>query len=191
MNVFLIERLMCLFWIAVQQFCFACVKYAHDDIVSGAKTWRIAASQAAALVLTVVFCFEPELNLSFPSKLLLKGDMDYFPWVARIVLCGMMILFDALLMLYFYRIVRVYRRGLASARPTLPGDAALAALVTTLCCVYITAGIGASGRIGFDMSQYLWIGRFFIQISNFFYISLEAGGAFIMWTFLREARNDG
>jgi len=191
MNVFLIERLLGIFWVTVQQFCFACLKYAHDEIVLGdGKVGRLFISQFLAFVFLVVFCFEHELGISAASGALLVGRTDYYPWAVRIVLCGVMILFDGLLVLYFARIVRVYKHGPASARPTRCVDIAVVAFVAALCGGYLYTSITAASRLGFGLSKYLWIGRFFIQISNFFYIALEVGGAFLIWFFLRQVVKD-
>ena len=191
MDAFLVERLMGLFWVTVQQFCFACLKYAHDGIVlEGGRGGRLIASQLSAFALLSAFCFELELGIGLASKALLIGGTDYYPWAARITLCGTMILFDALLVLYIARIVRVYRHGLSSARPTLPGDMAVLASVAALCCGYMYFSITAAQRLGFDLDTYLWIGRFFIQISNFFYITLEVGGVLVIWSFLRQVMKD-
>ena len=180
-----------IFWVTVQQFCFACLKYAHDGIVLGdGRARRLLVSQLLVFALLFVFCFEWELGIAVASKAMLIGGTDYYPWTVRFTICGMMILFDSLLVLYFARIVRVYRRGLSSARPTLPGDMAVSAFVAALCGGYLYFSITAARRLGFDLSTYLWIGRFFIQISNFFYIALEVGGALIIWSFLRQVRKD-
>ena len=191
MYAFLIERLMGLFWVMVQQFCFACLKYAHDDIVFGnGRVKRLSVSQALSFALLVVFCFEYELGIAFASKALRIGKNNYYPWTVRVILCGTMILFDSLLVLYFARVVRVYRRGLSSVRPTWPGDMAVVAFVVALCGGYMYFSITAAMRLGFGMSIYLWIGRFFIQISNFFYIALEVGGVLLIWSFLRQVVKD-
>ena len=183
----MIERLMGLFWVLIQQLCFVCIKYAHDDIVRGReRAVRLAATQAALFLVLLVFCFEREIGLPFFSKTLAKPSVDYYPWAVRIAICSAMILFDALLVLYFWRIVRVYREGLAVARGTLKGDLAVAAFVLLLGAGYVACSVGASERFGFAMRQYMWIGRFFIQLANFFYIALEVGGAILFWLFLRK-----
>ena len=69
MSYFLIERLMGLFWVGVQQFCFTCLKYAHDDIVLGdGKARKLLVFQLSAFALLVVFCFEPELGAFAEAK---------------------------------------------------------------------------------------------------------------------------
>ena len=191
MNAFMIERLMGIFWVGVQQLCFACLKYTHDDIVFGdRKARKLLVFQLLAFALLVVLCFEYELRIAFLSEVMLIGENDYYPWTVRVALCGAMILFDALLVLYFMRIIRVYRRGLSSVKPTLPGDLAVLAFVAALCGCYMYCSIIAASRLGFDMNTYLWVGRFFIQISNFFYIALEVWGVFISWSFLRQVMKD-
>ena len=189
-HYFLIERLMGLFWVMVQQLCFACLKYAHNCVVGTRETGKLLLSQGFAMALLAVFCFEYELGIGFPSKALLIGKVDYYPWAVRITLCGAMILFDSLLVLYFARIVRLYRRGLSAARPTLAADLAVLAFVVVLCGGYLYGSIASAQRLRFNMFHYIWIGRFFIQISNFFYIILEVGGALLAWSFLRRLLRD-
>ncbi|MCL1941889.1 MAG: hypothetical protein FWG09_08085 [Synergistaceae bacterium] len=190
MDSFLLERLLGLFWVAVQQFCFACLKYTHDGIVGTLRTGRLLAFQFFAFALLVVFCFNTELVNDYLWNALLIDGVIFYAWTVRVTLAGVMILFDALLVLYFVRIVRLYRYGLAAARPTLPGDIAVCASVAALCCAYLYLSITSSLRLGFDMRQYNWIGRFFAQVCNFFYISLEIGGAFLAWSFLRRLLRD-
>lgn len=175
-----------LFWVMVQQFCFVCLKYAHDNILGNTKTARLIASHVMAFALLTVFCFEYELDLGFLSNLLRIGRMDYYPWAVRIFLCGAMIAFDSLLVLYFARIVRLYRHGRGAARPTWPADLSVFAFAAILCCGYLYVSIASASRLRFNMDQYVWIGRFFITISNFFYIGLEVSGAFLAWSFLRR-----
>ena len=183
---FLIERLMGLFWVMVQQFCFACLKYAHDNILGTVKIKKLLASHVIIFALLVLFCFEYELGIGFFSEWLIIGGIDYYPWAVRVTLCGAMIVFDSLLVLYFARIVRLYRRGPDAARTTWPADFAVVVFAALLCCGYLYASITSAERLRFDMDEYIWIGRFFITISNFFYIGLEVGGAFLTWSFLRQ-----
>jgi len=179
-----------LFWVGVQQFCFTCLKYAHDGILGIGNTKRLVFIQLFSFVLLVLFCFEYELGSGYFWKTLRINKVEFDEWVVRVILCGAMILFDALLVLYFARIVRIYRYGLSSARPTLTVDLIIFAFVVVLCFSYLYGSITSSLRLGFDMDQYNWIGRFFIQISNFFYITLEVGGAFLAWSFLKQLVRD-
>jgi len=146
--------------------------------------------QFLTFVLLVVFCFEYELGGGYLWRALYIKRVDFYSWTVRITLCGAMILFDALLVLYFARIVRLYRYGLDSARSTLTVDLAIFAFVAILCCGYLYGSITSALRHGFNMDQYNWIGRFFIQISNFFYITLEVGGALLAWSFLKQLARD-
>ena len=183
---FMIERLMGLFWVGVQQFCFTCLKYAHDGIIGTVRMRRLLIFQVISFALLSAFCFDPELWGGRLWNALLINGVEFYEWTVRVALCGAMILFDSLLVLYFARIVRLHRHGLAAARPTLGADLAVAAFVTVLCCGYLYVSIASALRLRFDMDEYNWIGRFFIQISNFFYIALEVGGAFLAWSFLRR-----
>lgn len=189
--VFLTDKLMGLFWVLVQQVCFCGVRYVYESLVPcGRSARRIAAPQAAVLVLLTILCFERELGIPFLSSLLVFGLRDFWPWTMRIALCGAMILFDALLLLYTYRIYRIYRRGLQAAGPTLAGDAALTLLVLALCAGYAAGSIRATLAHDISMDDYTWIGRAFIQISNFFYAPLEIAGAALLWRFWRAVRED-
>lgn len=184
------ERLMGLFWVMVQQFCFTCLKYAHDNIIGTGKTVKLLITQILTLAILIAYCFETELGSGYIKNLLFINGVQFYAWTARVIICGVMILFDWLLVLYFARIVRLYRRGVVAASPTLPGDLAAITFVAALCCAYLYLSITSSLRLGFDMDQYNWIGRFFIQISNFFYIALEVGGAIMAWLFLKQIMHD-
>ena len=190
MDNFMIERLMGIFWVVVQQFCFTCLKYTHDNIVGTLKIRRLLIYQLLALVLLVVYCFEYELGYGYLWKALRIRRVEYYEWTVRVAICGVMILFDWLLVLYFARIVRLYKHGIAKARPTLPGDLAVFLFVAVLCCAYLYFSITSSLRLRFKMDQYNWIGHFFIQISNFFYIALEVLGAIFAWSFLKQVLRD-
>lgn len=179
-----------LFWVMVQQFCFSCLKYAHDNIIGRGKVAKLLLTQLLAFVLLAVYCFESEWGSGYLSDVLYINNVEFYAWSARVIICGVMILFDWLLVLYFARIVRIYRRGLAAASPTLRGDLAAIIFVAVLCSAYLYASVTSSLRLGFDMTQYNWIGRFFIQISNFFYIALEVGGAILAWLFLKQIMRD-
>lgn len=194
--LFLVEKSMGLFWVLVQQACFCCVKYVYAGIVSGGGTAafvrqrrRIAAVQIAAAASLVVLCFERELGVGGLSRLLDLDAADFYPWAVRMALCAAMILFDALLLLYTFRIYRIYRHGLSAARPTLPADAALTAGVLALWALYEAGGIHAALSRGLTIDDYVWIGRAFIQISNFFYVPLEICGASLMYIFWRSVRD--
>ena len=147
-------------------------------------------SQLLAFAILAVLCFEQELGISFLSKALVVGGKDYYPWTVRITLGGVMVLFDALLVLYFARIVRLHRRGLAAARPTLAGDLVMFAFVAVLCCGYLYGSIASASRLSLNMYQYMWIGRFFVLICDFFYITLEVGGVVLIGVFLRQLLRD-
>jgi hypothetical protein len=191
MSPFLIERLMGVFWVFVQQVCYVCVKYAHDDIagrVGGVS--RLIATQICAFLALLTFCFLRELGFDGATSVFRMTRFDAYPWATRIAICSAMILFDLLLVIYFARIVRIYRRGLSAARPTLPGDVAALAAVVLLGAGYFGLGTAATERFAFTMRQYVWIGRFFIQISNFFYVGLEVGGALLFWFFLKRLRTE-
>ena len=186
----MIERLMSLFWVMVQQFCFTCLKYAHDNIVGTGKTRKLLLTQLLAFVLLIAYCFESELGNGYLRNALYINRVVFYEWTVRVVLCGVMILFDWLLVLYFVRVVRIYRHGIASAPPTWPGDLAVFVFVSVLSCSYLYFSITSALHLGFDMDQYNWIGRFFIQISNFFYIVLEVVGAVFAWLFLKQVTRD-
>ena len=41
------------------------------------------------------------------------------------------------------------------------------------------------------MKVYMWMGRAFIQVSNFFYVPLEIAGAVLLYRFWRAVRDEG
>lgn len=151
--------------------------------------WELV-RQAALLLAAALLAFIRDIFPVWTERLLVVGGSDYFPWGVRISLCAAMVLFDSLLVLYFSRIVRLYRKGLSAARPTLPGDALLCSLVAVTAAGYIWLSISAASRFGLSMEEYMWIGRFFVQLCNFSYIALEALGALLFLLFLRRLRSD-
>lgn len=187
MATFTIERLLELFWLAVQQFCFVWLKYAHDGAACGAGHGvRLTAEQCMVFLAFAVFSFQPELGLNFMSRFYDLRGIDYFAWIVRMTLCGAMVLFDALLVLYFSRLVRICRRGLPQDSSTLCGDLLLVLAVALPVIVYICAGIGASERHLFGWEQYMWVGRFFVALANCAYIALEGAAAVMFWRFVRK-----
>ena len=189
--IFLMEKSLGLFWVLIQQGCFCGVKYVYEGLIpKGQSLRRIVAAQAAFFAVLVVLCFERELGLAFLSSALRFGDRDFYPWAMRIALCSAMILFDALLLLCAFRIYRLYRRGLAAARPTLPADAALFLLTGALCVAYTAGIIHATLANDLPMDDFYWMGRAFIQLSNFFYVPLEITGALLLYRFWRAVQEN-
>ena len=187
--IFLMEKLLGLFWVLVQQACFCGVKYVYEGLIPGGQgPRRIVAAQLALFATLAVLCFEEELGLGFLSTALKFGIKDFYPWAMRMALCSAMILFDALLLLYAFRIYRLYRHGLSAARPTLPVDAALTLFACVLCVAYTAGTIHATLARNISMKVYMWMGRAFIQVSNFFYVPLEITGAVLLYRFWRAVR---
>jgi len=188
MDVFLIERFLCLFWLAVQQVCFACIKYAYGDIVGTRATLRTEMARNVTLFsLIAALSFIRDLFLGTSGALFTANGMDYYPWAVRIFLCAAMVLFDSLLVLYFWRIVRVYKKG-AAVRRTWPADALLAAFIFSAAAAYLYGSIKAAGRLCIPPEDYVRIGRFFVQVCNFSYIALESIGALLIASFLLGMR---
>jgi hypothetical protein len=142
------------------------------------------ARNAALFSLIAALSFMRDLFPGTSCAFLAASGTDYYPWGVRIFLCAAMVLFDSLLVLYFWRIVRVYKRGAAAVRRTWPADALLAALIFSAAAVYLYGSIGAAERLGLSSGEYVRIGRFFVQACNFSYIALESIGALLIASFL-------
>lgn len=178
MNIFTIDRLLELFWLGVQQICFVLVKRAYNDILNGNKGCvALCARQTAVFAAFAIFAFLPELGLHFMERLFTAQGAAYFAWTVRITLCTAMMLFDALLVLYCVRIIRIYRGGVNAAGTALPWDAILTSAAVLLASGYVCASIHASERFRFSTEQYLRVGRFFVETANFTYIILEGAAA--------------
>ncbi len=190
-QVFLIEKSMGLFWVLIQQICFGGSKYVYESLVrpeQGTRTYLL--QQGCIFGILCVLAFERELGVPFLSSILNRPHGDFYPWGIRIMLCGVMILFDSLLVLYIYRICRLYRHGLASVRPTGIADWGLVAVVATFCVLYVWHSIETSAAFRIPMWDYPWIGRAFIQISNFFYVPLESLAALLLYLFWCDLKKD-
>lgn len=120
--------------------------------------------------------------------MLVFGRKNFYPWAMRITLCAAMILFDSLLLLYTFRIYKLYRGKLA--RPTFLPDLAVTLFICVICFGYIAGSIHASLTQHISMNAYLWVGRAFVQLSNFFYVPLEIAGAVLLYKFRRAVRDN-
>ncbi|MBP9626716.1 MAG: hypothetical protein KBF14_06470 [Synergistaceae bacterium] len=186
---FTIERLMGLFWVLIQQICFSGLKWVYQDISEkGTSIRRSFLLQGGSFFLLCLLCFGRELSLPFFPTLLLFGERDFYPWSIRILLCSAMILFDALIVLYFYRLLRLYEGNPLREKSPVPKDLGVLFFVGSLFLLYTAFSIKTILRHDLSMWDFVWIGRFFIQISNLFYITFEVGGALLFWRFLKRTR---
>ena len=192
--VFVIEKSMGLFWVLIQQCCFCGVKYIYESLIpNGQSLRRIVMTQLILFTGLVIICSEYELSIKFLSTALRFGDINFYPWAVRITLCSAMILFDSLLLLYAFRIYRIYKFGLSAVKPVLFTDLALTLSICIICAGYIACSIHAkfARNISMDSPQvYSQIGRAFIQFSNFFYVPLEITGALLLRKFYKAVRNN-
>ncbi|MBQ6774740.1 MAG: hypothetical protein IJP48_11875 [Synergistaceae bacterium] len=160
------------------------VKCVYEKLIpNGQSLRRIVMTQVILFIILVILCFEYELSIKFLSSLLLFGRRNFYPWSVRIILCSAMILFDALLLLYTFRIYRLYKFGFESLSPVFPVDLALTLIICLICSGYIAGTIHASLTRNISMRSYVWLGRAFIQFSNFFYVPLEITGAILLYKF--------
>ncbi len=188
-TIFLAEKSMGLFWVLIQQICFCGVGYVYGDLVRESFGRRdFFLRQGIFFFVLCLLCFEKELGISLLSGALTIGERNFHPWAIRILLCSVMILFDALLLLYTWRIYRVCIRGRKAIRPTLPVDLCLVAGMAFLCVAYIRQSIDTALLHDLTMWNYTWLGRAFIQLSNFFYVPLEIAGAILLWFFRKTVR---
>ena len=186
---FTIERLMGLFWVLIQQICFSGLKWVYQDISEKATSIRrLFLLQGGSFFLLCLLCFGRELSLPFFPTLLLFGERDFYPWSVRILLCSAMILFDALIVLYFYRLLRLYEGNPLREKSPVPNDLGVVFFVGSLFLLYTAFSIKTILHHDLSMWDFVWIGRFFIQISNLFYITFEVGGALLFWRFLKRTR---
>ena len=189
--VFLVEKSLGLFWVLIQQCCFCMVKCVYEKLIpNGQGLRRIVLIQAFLFIILAILCFEQELSIKFLSSLLFFGRRNFYPWAVRIILCSAMILFDALLLLYTFRIYKLYKFGLAAMRPVFPVDFALTLFICVICAGYISGTIHATLTRNISMNLYFWLGRAFIQFSNFFYVPLEIAGAVLLYKFYHSVRNN-
>ena len=188
---FTIERLMGLFWVLIQQICFSGLRWVYQDILEkGTSIRRFFLLQMGCFFFLCLLCFGRELSLPFFRTLLLVGERDFYPWSIRILLCSAMILFDALIVLYFYRLLRLYEGNPLQEKSAIPKDIAVLFFVSSLFLLYTVLSIQTVLRHNLSMWDFVWIGRFFIQISNLFYITFEVGGALLFWRFLKRTRSE-
>ncbi len=165
----MIDKSLELFWVLIQQCCFCGVKYIYEGLIpNGQSLKRIILTQVIIFAVLVILCFEQELSIKFLSSMLVFGRKTFYPWAMRITLCAAMILFDSLLLLYTFRIY----------------------FICVICFGYIAGSIHASLTQKISMNAYLWVGRAFVQLSNFFYVPLEISGAVLLYNFWRAVRDN-
>ena len=187
--IFLIDKSLLLFWVLIQQCCFCGVKYIYEGLIpNGQSLKRIIMTQVIIFAVLVILCFEQELSIKFLSSMLIFGSKSFYAWAMRITLCSAMILFDSLLLLYTFRIYKLYRGGIV--RPTFFADFMLTLFICVICFGYIAGSIHASLTQNISMKAYLWVGRAFVQLSNFFYVPLEISGAVLLYKFWRAVRDN-
>ena len=147
-------------------------------------------TQIILFAVLVILSFEQELSIKFLSSMLIFGRKNFYAWTIRITLCAAMILFDSLLLLYTFRIYKLYRCGLACVHSTIWADFAVTLFVCLICAGYIAGSIHASLTQRISMNAYLWVGRAFVQLSNFFYVPLEIAGAILLYKFYRAVHEN-
>ncbi|GHV38796.1 hypothetical protein FACS1894187_18040 [Synergistales bacterium] len=182
-TLFLAEKLMGLFWVLVQQVCFCGSKILYESLSRGsARVKRILFFQCAIFIAFCAVSFEWELGVPFLSFALCIGERDFYPWAVRVILCSGMILFDALLTLYIYRIYRLCRDGERSFRPVFLWDFFVFFCIAALCVGFIAQSVSTTLVHDLDMDlEFTWLARAFVSFSNFFYVPLEACAAAVLF----------
>ncbi|GHS90954.1 hypothetical protein AGMMS49957_17640 [Synergistales bacterium] len=191
-TLFLAEKLMGLFWVLVQQTCFCGTKILYESL--SRERARVRTILFFQCVIFLAFCavsFERELGIPFLSSALWIGERDFYPWAVRVILCSGMVLFDALLALYIYRIFRLCYDGHTAFCPTFLWDTFVFLCVTAVCAGFINQSVSTTIAHDLDMDmEFTWIARSFLAFSNFFYVLFETCAAAVLfraWFVINES----
>lgn len=183
---------MALFWILVQQVCMSCIKWVYEDIAGRTpRRARFLALNACFFAALIAMALDPQFGFHFISGNLPPAVRAIYPRLNWNFFCYVMLLLDGLLVLYGWRIYRLYMAPAPVApRPgvVLAQDALLVGAFTILFAGYhagmIETVLHHTVRpVGIFAMQF-----FFVKIANFFYAAFEGILAVLLWRIYRRIR---
>ena len=192
------SNVMAVFWIFVQQVCLCYIKWAYEDIMG--RTSRMRAymvMHVAFLALLILIGFDLLFGLDFVYSQLPKKTWFFYPRLKWNFLCTVMMLIDAHLVFYAWRLYRLYM-----AAPQVPFKTSspmlvrvqdlVVTLVFFVMYLWYHAGMtntALSHRLGDE--EVLTLQFFFIKITNFFYAFFEGTAAALLWRIYSRVKKEG
>lgn len=188
---------MVLFWIFVQQVCLCFIKRAYEDIMGRAERVRsFIVMQAVFFGFLALLAFDLLLGFDFAYRWLPEGAFFFYGRLKWNFFCDVMLILDALLVAYAWRIYRLYTRApQAPLEPSSPArvclqDAVLSALFFALFLWYHAGMTKAALRHGLRDEEVRMLQFFFIKFSNFFYALFEGTAAVLLWRIYSGVRKE-
>lgn len=193
----LFSNTMALFWILVQQLCLCYIKWAYEDIMGRAARVRAyMAMHGALFVLLLLIAYDLHFGFSLVYGRLPAGAAAFYGRLKWNFFCCVMLVLDALLVAYAWRMYRLYMRDAREPfAPSSParvraGDFALTAAFLLPFLWYHAGLTGAALRHGLSAAEIRALQFFFIKISNFFYALFEGTAAVLLWRIYRCVRRE-
>lgn len=188
---------MVLFWILVQQVCLCYIKWAYEDLNGRARRARLTmAAQVPLFVFFAALAFDQLLGLDFAYGRLPAGALYFYGRLKWNFFCAVMLVLDALLVAYAWRMSRLYAR--APETPFIPSspalvflcDAAIAALFASTFIWYHAGMTEIALRLRLGPEDVRMLQYFYIKVSNFFYALFEGTAAILLWGVYRRIRKE-
>lgn len=191
--IYFFSMVMVLFWILVQQICLCCIKWAYEDILgnSGVVKWFVAAN-VALFFCCVLFAFDSRLAVALVYESLPTGVRHIYDRLRWNFFCSVMLILDGLLIMYGFRIYKLYMSQVPAVRPRLAvgiGDFVAGGIFLVFFGVYHygMASVAMSHRLS-EVDLYA-IQFFYIKIANFFYAFFEGTLAVLLWRVYRRIKS--
>lgn len=187
---------MALFWIFVQQICLCYIKRAYEDVMGRTARAHMAAQGVFFLFLLLV-AFDLYFGFDFIYGRLPEGAVAFYGRLKWNFFCCVMLVLDALLVAYAWRMYRLYMRGAQdSFVPSSPARVRAVDLAVTIAFVlpflWYHAGLTDTAlRHGLSDADIRAQQFFFIKIANFFYAFFEGAAAVLLWRIYRRVRREG
>lgn len=191
MDIF--SNAMAMFWIFVQQVCLCFIKLAYEKIMERPRRARLCyVVQGAAFVGLMIFAFDLMLGVSCFWRYIPREAWPFYGRLKWNFLCWVMLVLDALLVAYGWRIYKLYTRGadkfaLSSPLRVAAEDLAIVAVFLAPFIWYHMGMTSFAIRYGLPDEDVRTLQFFFIKIANFFYAFFEGTAAVLIWKVYRSA----
>lgn len=192
------SNIMALFWILVQQVCLCYIKWAYEDMMGRASRMRAyMALHGVFFVFLLSVGFDLLLGLDFVYGRLPEGALFFYGRLKWNFFCEVMLVLDALLVVYAWRMYRLYMReegsSLEASSPMRVRAWDIVVIVVFFApFLWYHAGMTeAALRHGLDDEQVRTLQFFFIKVANFFYALFEGTAAVLLWRIYRLVRREG
>lgn len=192
MDIF--QNSMVLFWILVQQICLCFIKWAYEDLRERPfAVLRYGAVQGIFFFLFFLLAFDTLFGLDFVYSRFPEKAFFFYPRIRWNFFCTVMLILDALLVAYGWRIYRLYMANfprMQSAETVFMQNFVLVAAFLILFFAYHAGMTRAALRYDFSQESVWATQFFFIKIANFFYAVFEGIGAAMLWKMYRKMRGE-